>query len=161
MKHIAIISLFIIALLFVSGCTLLDDFADGVNEKTDPVNDYENHDTEPIDNETTTDDIINNDTEDNEEDTEPEEDEIIQTSGPCPSEQNGDRYYCITEDAIAAKDIKICEQIPVTEEDSFKRCIKIVASNVNKKTICDQLQTTEGRELCKTAVAGAASNFYS
>ena len=67
---------------------------------------------------------------------------------------NDDPYYCITEQAIAKKDLSLCEQIPAYAEQSVKRCIKVLAQTYGKSIqwCADNLNITENIDYCKKMI---------
>ncbi len=72
----------------------------------------------------------------------------------CIPTNDDDPYYCITEEAIAKKDLLLCEQIPAHAEQSVKRCIKILAQTYGKSTqwCADNLNIPKNIDYCKKMV---------
>ena len=72
----------------------------------------------------------------------------------CPETNPDDPYYCVTDDAIAQKDISLCEKIPKDAEESVMRCVKIIASTYGKdQQWCeDELTRDDTLDYCKRFV---------
>jgi hypothetical protein len=72
----------------------------------------------------------------------------------CTPTNDDDPYYCITEQAIAKKDLSLCEQIPAYAEQSVRRCIKVLAQTYGKSTqwCADNLNIPENIDYCKKMI---------
>ncbi|MCC7570208.1 hypothetical protein KO465_02570 [Candidatus Micrarchaeota archaeon] len=65
-----------------------------------------------------------------------------------------DPHYCITNTAVATQNITICEYIPLEDEESLRRCIRVVASthNFGAPKCQEFLHRPESIQMCKTFV---------